>query len=77
MATVDVVDEQGVVTSQVVTEEQKRFSAQDIVGDQLSVERGVNSLMQIANGMTADDRKDGIHFEIADFHSYMKFLQVM
>ena len=77
MATVDVVDEQGVVTSQVVTEEQKRFSAQDIVGDQLSVERGVNSLMQIANGMTADNRKDGIHFEIADFHYYMKFLQVM
>ena len=74
--TVSVVDEQGAATPQVVTQKRKRFSAQGIVGDQLSVERGVNSLMQIANGLTSDDRKDGIHFEVADFHSQMKFLQV-
>lgn len=29
-----------------------KFSGQGVVGDQLSVERGVNSLMQIANGVT-------------------------
>lgn len=56
--------------------EHKQFTGQGVVGDQLSVERGVNSLMQIANGHTADDRKEGIHFEIADFHAQMKFLQV-
>ena len=53
-----------------------KISAQGVVGDQLSVERGINSLMQIANGLTEDDRKEGLHFEIADFHSQMKFLQV-
>ena len=33
--------------------------------------------MQIANGLTEADRKEGLHFEIADFHSQMKFLQVL
>ena len=36
----------------------------------------MNSLMQIANGLTPEDWKDGIHFEIADFHSQTKFLLV-
>jgi hypothetical protein len=53
-----------------------KFSSQGVVGDQLSVERGVNSLLQVANGLSAADRKDGLHFEIADFHTQMKFLQV-
>ena len=72
------VTEQGVVgdVPQVITEKHVRFPGQGVVGDQLSVERGVNSLMQIASGLTADDRKDGIHFEVADFHSQMKFLEV-
>ena len=70
------VDKQGVVVPEVVIVKEKRFSGQGVVGDQLSVERGVNSLMQIANGLTPDDRKEGLHFEIADFHSQMKFLQV-
>ena len=46
-----------------------RYSGQGVVGDQLSVERGVNSLMQVANGLSSTDRKEGIHFEIADFHA--------
>ena len=54
-----------------------KISGQGVVGDQLSVERGINSLMQIANGLTEADRKEGLHFEIADFHSQMKFLQVL
>ena len=37
-----------------------KIGAQVAVGDQLSVERGVNSLMQIANGITPNDRKEGI-----------------
>ena len=53
-----------------------KISGQGVVSDQLSVERGINSLMQIANGLTEADRKKGLHFEIADFHSQMKFLQV-
>jgi hypothetical protein len=53
------------------------LSGQGVVGDQLSVERGINSLMQIANGLTEADRKEGLHFEVAVFHSQMKFLQVL
>ena len=33
--------------------------------------------MQIANGLTEADQKEGRHFEIADFHSQIKFLQVL
>ena len=75
--TVSGVDEQGMAITHNVIEKQKRFSAQGIVGDQLSVERGVNYLMQIANDLTPDDRKDGIHFEVADFYAEMKFLRVI
>ena len=49
---------------------------QGIVGDQLTVERGVNAIFEVANGFTAKDRHDGIHFEMADFHGGMKFLEV-
>jgi hypothetical protein len=49
---------------------------QAVVGDQLTVERGVNSLMEVSNGFTPEERNEGIHFEIADFHGGMKFLEV-
>jgi hypothetical protein len=49
---------------------------QAIVGDQLTVERGVSSLMEVSNGFTPEERNEGIHFEVADFHGGMKFLDV-
>ena len=49
--------------------------SQGLVGDQLSVERGINHLLQVANGLTPKERLEGLHLEIADFHSQMKFLQ--
>ena len=52
------------------------YAEQGIVGDQLTVERGVNAIFQVANGFTAKDRHDGLHFEMADFHGGMKFLEV-
>ena len=52
------------------------FSYQGVVGDQLTVERGVNSLLQLSNGLTAKERLNGLHLEVADFHGGMKFLQV-
>eukprot|EP00795_Rhopilema_esculentum_P007329 gene7329-13060_t len=55
---------------------EKKFGEQGIVGDQLSVERGVNCLLQVSNGFSSEDRFDGIHFEIGDFHAAMKFLQI-
>eukprot|EP00112_Aurelia_sp_Birch-Aquarium-sp1_P017402 Seg4027.1 transcript_id=Seg4027.1/GoldUCD/mRNA.D3Y31 product="hypothetical protein" protein_id=Seg4027.1/GoldUCD/D3Y31 len=52
------------------------YSSQGIVGDQLTVERGVNSVMEVVNGFNATERKEGLHFEIADFHAMVKFLQI-
>ena len=45
-------------------------------GDQLSVERGINGHMSLANGFSPDDRLDGLHFEIADWHAGNKFLEI-
>ena len=53
-----------------------KFKAQGIAGDQLIVERGVSSLLQVENGFTNKEKLDGLHMEIADFHGGMKFLQV-
>lgn len=47
-----------------------------VVGDQLSVERAVNCLASLANGFTPDERLDGLHLEIADWHAELKFLSV-
>ncbi|XP_065067588.1 uncharacterized protein LOC135693129 [Rhopilema esculentum] len=52
------------------------FVEQGVVGDQLTVERGVSCLLQLANGFTQKERLDGLHLEVADFHAGMKFLQV-
>lgn len=49
---------------------------QGVVGDQLTVERGINALMEVSNGFTSKERKEGLHFEAADFHGGMKFLEV-
>ena len=54
----------------------KKFGEQGLVGDQLSVERGINGHMSLANGFEPDERLDGLHFEIADWHAGNKFLEV-
>ena len=40
-------------------EDDKVYAGQGVVADQLSVERGVNCLLQVANGLTAKERMDG------------------
>jgi hypothetical protein len=52
------------------------YAEQGIVGDQLTVERGVTGLFEVSNGFTAEERHEGLHFEVADFHGGMKFLEV-
>ena len=56
--------------------DQIMYAAQGIVGDQLTVDRGVNGLFEVGNGITAEEQHEGLHFEIADFHGGMKFLEV-
>ena len=48
----------------------QKYTRQVVAGDQLTVERRVNGLLQ------PQDRLDGLHFETADFHGGMTFLQV-
>lgn len=57
-------------------EENKHFSEVGLVGDELTIERGVNCLLSLSNGFTAEERLDGIHLEIADWHTDLKFLDV-
>jgi len=52
------------------------FNKIGVIGDQLSVERAVNCLSSLANGFTAEERLDGLHLEIADWHAELKFLSV-
>lgn len=47
-----------------------------MVGDQLSVERAVDGKVSLSNGFTPEERLDGLHFEVADWHAGNKFLEV-
>ena len=42
----------------------------------LTAQRGVNALFELANGFTPDERLEGLHLEIADWHAGNKFLKV-
>ena len=53
-----------------------KYGEQGIVGDQLRVERAVNGHMSLANGFTPEERVEGLHFEVADWHAGNKFLEV-
>lgn len=57
-------------------EEERRYGDQAVVGDQLSVERGINGHMSLANGFIPEEKAKGLHFEIADWHAGNKFLEV-
>ncbi len=56
--------------------EERHYASQGNVGDQLSVERAVNCLLQVSNGYTPEERLEGLHFEAGDFHAGIKFMQV-
>ena len=45
-------------------------------GDQLTVERSVNVVASVANGYTAEDRLEGMNFQIGDWHAGVKILPV-
>ena len=53
--------------------EDRIYAEQGNVGDQLSVERGVDCILQVSNGFTPEERLEGLHFECGDFHGGMKF----
>lgn len=45
-------------------------------GDQLTVERAVNVISSVANGLTPQDRLDGIILQLGDWHAAVKLLSV-
>ncbi|XP_068699595.1 uncharacterized protein [Montipora foliosa] len=45
-------------------------------GDQLTVERAVNVIASVANGLTPQDRLDGIHLQLGDWHASLKLLSI-
>lgn len=47
-----------------------------IVGDQLTVERWVNAIEAVQNSFTPDEKLEGIHMEIADWHTAATLLNV-
>ncbi len=53
-----------------------KVDGQLFTGDQLSVERGVNVIASVANGMTQEDRLEGIHMQLGDWHTSVKILNV-
>lgn len=54
----------------------RKHGDQAIVGDQLTVERGVNAHNTLSNGFTPKERLEGLHFEMADWHGVNKCLGV-
>ena len=54
----------------------REYADQAIVGDQLTVERGVNAHNTLSNGFTPKERLEGLHFEFADWHGVNKALDV-
>ena len=54
----------------------KLYETQGYHTDQLSLERGINAVMQFSNAFTPEEKFVGMYFETADFHTSMEFLRV-
>ena len=54
----------------------KSSDAAITVDGQLTVERAVNVIASVANGLTPQDRLYGIHLQLGDWHASVKLLSV-
>lgn len=66
---------QGLVPSHGEADEEQ-FERIPVVGDQLTVERGVEAQFSVSNAYTSGRRLEGIYFQLADWHHENKFLDV-
>ena len=57
-------------------DEERVFADHEVGGDQLTEERVANGHASLSNGFTAEERLEGLHFEIADWHAGNVFLHV-
>ena len=53
------------------------IDGQLFTGDQLTVERAVNVIASVANGLTPEARLEGINLQIGDWHAAVKLLSVI
>jgi hypothetical protein len=53
-----------------------KYDGQLFAGDQLSVERAVNTISSVANRYTPEDRLEGINLQLGDWHASVKLLTV-
>ena len=51
----------------------KKYGKNGLVEDQLCVECGINGQMFLANVFEPNEKLDGLHFEIADWHAGNRF----
>ena len=54
----------------------EKFRKMPVVGDQLTIERGVEAKFSVSNAYTQRRRLEGIYFQLADWHHENKFLDV-
>ena len=54
----------------------KKYVSQLCAGDQLTIERAVNSIHSVSNGYTPEDRLEGFTMQIGDWHTGVKILEV-
>jgi len=53
-----------------------KYKTTPVTGDQLTVERGVNIIEAVQNSYSSEEKLEGIHMEIADWHAVVTFLNV-
>lgn len=58
-------------------EEDETFDRVPVVGDQKTMERGVEAKFSVSNSFSRRRRLDGLFFQLADWHHENKFLGVV
>ena len=53
-----------------------KVDGQIFSGDQLTVERAVNVIASVANGLSEQDRLEGMNLQIGDWHAGVKLLNI-
>ena len=57
--------------------EHDEFDGQLFAGDQLTLERGANVISSVSNGYSSEDRLEGVNFQLGDWHTSVKILEVI
>ena len=59
-----------------VTNDDNMFDCVPVVGDQKTIERGVESQFSVRNAYSKTRKLEGLFFQLADWHHENKFLSV-